>query len=258
MFQARANYHVPSTEPQAFHIDVGGVVGELIAPELKTTLIDVLDERTDEVSVDFKQDGVGFARAPTGVTTFDQGDDWHSEYNLELASLLRREVGAQQVVVFDHTFRVDDPAAERRPARHVHSDYSSKGAEQRLNDLLGASEAEVWSKGHYAFVNVWRPVGGPVLSAPLGFVLPSSVKAEDWISIDLLYPDRVGQIMGLLSNDAHRWVYRSNMTEDEVAFFRIYDNLGRAPVGHSALDSAQGSGTSRIRKSIESRTLIRY
>jgi hypothetical protein len=140
----------------------------------------------------------------------------------------------------------------------VHSDYSAEGAENRLVDILGAEQAAEWAKGHYAFINIWRPVGAPINSAPLGFVRPSTVAPEDWILIDLIYPDRRGHIMGLAANDNHQWVYQSKMTPDEVVIFNIYDNRNRASVGHSAIDLTEDDTITTIRKSIESRTLVRY
>jgi hypothetical protein len=153
---------------------------------------------------------------------------------------------------------VDDPNAERKPARNVHTDYSDAGAHQRLIDVLGADAAAEWSAGHYAFINVWRPIEAPINSAPLGFVRPSSVPDEDWILLDLIYPDRRGHIMGLVANPAHEWIYRSRMTPDEVVYFNIYDHRGRPAVAHSALDLVEDPSVHTIRRSIESRTLVRF
>jgi hypothetical protein len=124
--------------------------------------------------------------------------------------------------------------------------------------LLGEDEAARWDAGHYAFVNVWRPVSPVVRSAPLGFVRPRTVQPSDWVTLDLLYPDRVGQIMGLVDNPAHRWIYRSAMTSDEVALFNIHDNRGRPPVAHSAIDLLASDAPRAVRKSLESRTVVRY
>lgn len=251
------NYHVHKPEPQAFEIDAGGVVGCLISPELAPTEVPVLDIRCGEAGVNFEKDSVGFQTVPSAVADFDR-EGWKETYDRELENLLRQSLDAKEVVVFDHTVREDDPNSDRKPARNVHSDYSVEGAEKRLLDILGPERAREWSAGHYAFINVWRPVGAPINSAPLGFVRPATVKAEDWILIDLIYPDRRGHIMGLAAGDAHEWLYQSKMTPDEVAFFNIYDNRGLASIGHSAIDLVEDPSVTTIRKSIESRTLVRY
>ena len=252
------NYHVHKPERQAFHIDAGGVVGKLISPELAPTDVAVLDERTGEAQASFVADSVEFAEAQTAVRSFSGDEDWRADYDAELTSLLSEKLGAKEVVIFDHTVRVDDPNSDRKPARNVHSDYSREGAENRLIDVLGPERAAEWSAGRYAFINVWRPVDDPINSAPLGFVRPASVAEEDWILLDLIYPDRLGHIMGLAANPRHEWIYRSKMRPDEVAFFNIYDNQGRPSIAHSALDMVEDPGVKTIRKSIETRTVIRY
>ncbi len=255
---AIVNYHIKSAERQAFQIDAGGVIGALIAPVLVPTKVDVLDERSHEVPVTFAKDSVGFTFFPTQVKAFNNNTDWNYNYNKELQQLLKNEVRAKEVVVFDHTLRIDDETSDRQPARNVHSDYSAAGAKQRVKDILGEARAIEWSTGDYAFINIWRPVESTILSAPLGFVLPSTVRDEDWLEIDLVYPNRTGQIMGLVSRDTHQWIYRSEMTTDEVAYFNIYDSSGKASVAHSALDLIESPRKSTVRTSLESRTLVRY
>ena len=78
------------------------------------------------------------------------------------------------------------------------------------------------------------------------------------MTIDLVYPDRIGQILGVAANEDHDWFYLSQMTPQEVAIFNIYDNQGRPFLGHSALDLETRTAASCPRKSIESRALVRY
>ena len=255
---ATVNYHVHKAERQGFQIDADGIAGNLISPELAVTKVSVNDVRADEAAVSFDRDAVAFVDAPSEVTSFDREDGWRAVYDRELTGLLKRELGVAEVEIFDHTVRVDDPEATRKPARNVHSDYSIDGARQRLVDILGPGKADEWSRDHYAFINVWRPVDHPINSAPLGFVRPSSQDEGDWILLDLIYPDRVGQIMGLAANPQHEWVYQSRMTPDEVAFFNIFDNSGLPSIAHSALDMVEDEAVRTMRKSIESRTLVRY
>ncbi|MEM1377974.1 MAG: CmcJ/NvfI family oxidoreductase [Pseudomonadota bacterium] len=251
------NYHVHKPKRQAFEIDSGGQVGKLVSPDLLATAVSVLDTRHGDAHVTFGRDGVAFEKRPSSVVDFS-GENWKSIYDQELTGLLQGKLGVEEVVVFDHTVREDDPTSDRKPARNVHSDYSAEGAQKRLVDILGDTRAAEWSKGHYAFINVWRPIGAPINSAPLGFVRPVSVAPDDWVLIDLIYPDRRGHIMGLVANERHEWVYMSKMTPDEVAYFNIYDNQGLPSIGHSAIDLIEDPNVKTIRKSIESRTLVRY
>lgn len=255
---AIVNYHVHKDERQAFVLDAGGIAGNLISPELAPTDVDLNDVRTSDKSVSFTEDAVEFAEAPSAIRDFSDNNGWQKTYDAELTKLLQKKLGAKEVIIFDHTVRIDDPDAVRPPARNVHSDYSVDGANKRLIDLVGEEQAQEWSKGHFAFINVWRPVDNPINSAPLGFIRPTSVQAKDWILLDLIYPDRKGQIMGVVGNEKHEWLYQSKMEPNEVAFFNIYDNQGLPSVAHSALDMVEDETVHTVRKSIESRTLVRY
>ena len=62
----------------------------------------------------------------------------------------------------------------------------------------------------------------------------------------------------MAANPDHRWIYMSKMTPDDVAYFNIFDNRGRPSVAHSAMDLVEDPNIRTIRKSIESRTVIRY
>lgn len=254
---ATVNYHVHKTERQAFELDAGGIVGNLISPELVATEISVQDMRGADLDVSFKQTSVEFAALQTDVNVLNADAPWQ-RYESDIAQLLKSKLDIDEIVVFDHTVRIDDEVSDRKPARNVHSDYSKEGAEQRLIDLLGHEQAAQWTAGHYAFINVWRPVDAQINSSPLGFVLPGSVDERDWILLDLVYPDRLGQILGLAANPAHRWIYWSKMTPDEAVIFNIFDNHGLPSIAHSALDMVENPSIHTARKSIESRTLVRY
>lgn len=279
--KASVNYHVKSDESQAFIFDADGVVGNLISPELVATHVDVQDLRDKVGEVSFDADGIVFVHSPSKVTKFEKvtqfkrgtqfkkvthfesDNDWQAQYDNEITALLKQTISAEEVIVFDHTLRVDDLDAERKPARNVHNDYSQKGADQRLIDLVGEERAAIFQDGHFGFVNVWRPVEHTITTSPLGFIRPSSMQSTDWMNIELIYPDRKGQILGVAANADHEWFYQSNMQPSDVIIFNIYDNKERPHLAHSALDiagqaDASVSCKSVPRKSIETRTLVRY
>lgn len=256
--KASVNYHVESQKPQAFLFDVDGIDGNLVSPELLTTDVDVTDLRNHRGSVGFDTDGISFETHKSQITSFEQSENWRPTYDREISALLQRKIGAKEVLVFDHTVRIDDADASRKPARNVHNDYSSQGAHQRLVDLIGNQKAAEYQQGQFAFVNVWRPIEQTIVTSPLGFIRPSSMSLNDWLNIELIYPDRKGQILGVTANPKHDWFYQSNMTPNEVIIFNIYDNQGRPHLAHSALDIANQSKADVPRKSIETRTLVRY
>ena len=255
---AIVNYHLRTEEKQAFRFDVDGIIGNLVSPELAPTDILVKDLRQETHSVEFDRDGIVFAHAPSQIQNFEDGLDWQAHYDAELCALLTEQIGAKEVIVFDHTVRIDDPDATRKPARNVHTDYSRAGAEQRLIDIVGAGRAHDFHNSGFGFVNVWRPIEHVITASPLGFIRPTSMKANDWMAIDLIYPDRLGEILGVARNPDHEWFYLSRMTPDEAVIFNIFDNEKRPCIAHSALDIKVDEGVRGPRKSIESRTLVRY
>lgn len=255
---AIVNYHIHKPERQAFELDAGGIVGNLVSPELIATEVKVQDVREPHNQTAFKRDSVGFTPFQTKVNVLDDSLDWKPAYDSDIKNLLKNKLDPDEIIVFDHTVRVDSDGSTRKPVRNAHSDYSRAGARQRLIDLLGPERAATWAAGHYAFINVWRPIESEINSSPLGFVLPKSVKEEDWILLDLIYPDREGQILGLAANPGHKWIYKSRMTPHEVAYFNIFDNQGQPSVAHSALDMIEDPEINVVRRSIESRTVVRY
>ena len=56
-------------------------------------------------------------------------------------------------------------------------------------------------------INVWRPIRGPVERSPLALADASSVRPEDLIATDQVFPDRVGEIYHLAYHPAQRWYY---------------------------------------------------
>jgi len=255
---ASVNYHVKKSAPQAFEFDVDGIIGNLVSPDLVATKITVSDIRASQFQPNFADDGIAFLNSPSAVQDFESDDAWRQAYDRELQHLLKSRIDAKDVIVFDHTVRIDDPNAPRRPARNVHNDYSQPGAEERLIDLVGESRARDYHRAGYGFVNVWRPIERVITTSPLGFIRPGSVKQDDWMDIGLVYPDRFGQILGVAASQDHEWFYQSEMTPDEIVVFNIYDNCGRPQLAHSALDLPGDATASHPRKSIESRTLVRY
>jgi len=254
---ASVNYHVKKPFTQAFEFDVDGIDGNLVSPELVATSIEVHDLRNSNTSPNFSTHGITFLEK-LGPVPYPFSNKDEQAYNKEIEAMLASQINAKDILVFDHTIRIDDESASRRPARNVHNDYSEKGIKQRLIDLVGKQKAVEYSKGHFGFVNIWRPVENTIMSSPLGFICPDSINPKDWMTIALIYPDRQGEILGVAENPQHRWFYKSKMRVDEGIVFNIYDNKGVPHLAHSALDMNENGVESKTRKSIESRVLVRY
>lgn len=190
-----------------------------------------------------------------------------TQYNAELVAMLKDITGADAVTIFDHTRRSSDAAGARNPDGHrgpagrVHADYTVKSGPQRAKDTLGEAEVDrvLSSGGRIVQVNVWRPITGPVLRAPLALADSASVPAGDLIATDQRFPDRTGEIYQLARGDGHRWYYASEMTPDEVILIKGWDSIddGRARfTPHGAFTHPGETEDMPARESIETRTYL--
>lgn len=85
---ATVNYHVISTETQAFQFDVDGIVGNLISPELIPKKVKVQNMRDNLSTIDFDNDGIVFEDHVSQVKNFEAQSGWQETYNHELRALL--------------------------------------------------------------------------------------------------------------------------------------------------------------------------
>ncbi len=206
-------------------------------------------------------DTAGFALLEHSTLVQDFGNDAEVEarYFDEISSLVAEMTGATTVIPFDHTTRIDDERdGVRRPARHVHNDYTPKSIAQRTIDILGEAKAARALEGRVAQINVWRPLEHPVHTSPLALVDARTLAQDDLVATDLIFPDRVGEIYSLAYNPAHRWFHFPEMTPDEVLMIKGYDSLedGTARYSpHTAFELPRSAAGLPPRKSIEVRTM---
>ncbi len=210
-------------------------------------------------------DNEGFVlrRAQTAVEDFYDQAQVEKVYNLEVEQLIMDTTGANRVVVFDHTIRVEsDDLRRQRQVRKtvpvVHNDYTVNSGPQRLRDLLGEDEAARHAATRFAIFNLWRSIAGTVQSSPLALCDARSLKPEDFVPVDLIHTDRRGEIYNVAFNPDHRWCYVPNMASDEVLIFKCYDSAedGRARfTPHTAFTDATSPADAPPRQSMETRVL---
>jgi hypothetical protein len=174
----------------------------------------------------------------------------------EAAELVRETTGAARVVVFDHTLRKRAPGAPRQPSTRVHVDYTADSAPSRVRDLLG-DEADALLQKRVAFVNVWRAIRHPAVDWPLVLADVRTIEDGDLVATDIVYPDRCGEIYGLVHNARQRWYYYPDLQLDEALLIKCYDS--RTDVArftpHTAFDNPFTPLSAPPRESIEFRTI---
>lgn len=209
-------------------------------------------------------------------------DFWNADtlrrgYYPEAERLAVAATGARRAFAFDHVLRrrslnpsADDPFAQ--PATRVHIDRSSgsvgsnfvwrsvrRARTQRLRELLG-DDADELLRGRLQVINLWRPILGPVRDTPLAVCDARTVASSDLIPSDLVYEDRVAEVLSVAYNPAHRWFYVPEMRTDEVLLIKNSDTKGGEECAQSSPHSAFTDPTTPPdappRESIEVRLLV--
>ena len=217
--------------------------------------------RRDELSLE--REGFVLVNHETRVDDFYDPHQLQTIYYPEIERLVAKQTGASRVLIFDHTLRTGDEAAQaeknlREPVKVVHNDYTEWSGPQRVRDLLPAAEANRLLEGRVAVVQVWRALRGPVLSSPLAICDATSVEPGDLIPAERHHKDRVGEIYQLAFNPNHHWNWFPRMQRNEALVFKCYDSEkdGRARfTAHASFDDPDTPADAPKRESIEVRTL---
>lgn len=190
-----------------------------------------------------------------------------SDYDREIEELLKAHLGADRVVVFDHTRRSDGATGAansdglRRPAARVHVDYTVASGPVRAGEIIGADELErvFGNGGRIAQINVWRPITGPVERSPLALADARSIAKEELVATDQRFADRIGEIYQVAHGATQQWYWVPQMERDEVLLIKGWDSVadGRARfTPHGAFELPGHDTAARARESIEVRTYV--
>ena len=189
-------------------------------------------------------------------------------YYNECITLVKQLTGVEKVAIFDHTIRIEDTAKRntdetyRAPVRSVHNDYTDWSAPKRVKEILPKIEAEDCLKRRYIMVNVWRPIMEPVLTWPLVLCDAKSMRPEDMIAADHIYPNRRGETFRTAYSDGQQWYYFPKMKMKEVVILKCFDSEKDGRARHSAHGAADLAGEPPSdyipRESIEVRTIGFY
>ena len=224
--------------------------------------VPVIDGRA--IAGQLSLDVQGFLLAPHAsvVRNFYDEGEVKRVYYPEMERLVREITGAARVLTFDHNVRNGSKEMRaklgvREPVRFAHNDYTLKSGPQRVRELYGDAQAERLLKHRYVFINVWRPIRGPVEQSPLAVCDARSMKQDDFVATDLVYRDRTGEVYSVRHSPEHRWYYFSRMRPDEVLLLKCFDSdPGRTRyTAHSAFEDPATPPAAAPRESIEARTI---
>ena len=261
--QAKLNYLVPSGEKPASYTYEPPAGQPWRTGRYEAQTVAIRDARPLIGRLSLDREGFELVRRPTAMGDFYDERLVRELYYPEVESLVLEATGAEKVVIFDHTLR-SGALTERRPdglreaVKRVHNDYTEKSGPQRVRDLLPPDEAEARLKGRFAFINVWRPIRGPVEEAPLALADAQSMEPKDLVASDLIYRDRVGETYAIAYNPTHRWFYFPRMEREEAVLIKCFDSARDGTArwsAHTAFEDPNTPAGATPRESIEVRTI---
>lgn len=272
--------------------------------ESQTFTVEVHDGRTLSPPPSLMRNGYCLVR--DFDTALDlQNDGLDSEqivhtYYPEIRRLVTEALGdagvVKRAIVFDHTIRsrVRKATGEKETngenvggyASAAHNDNTSASAKNRVRLLSQAKEAggsltlptppvtereaEEIVSGRFGIFNVWRHFRKdyPVLDYPLAVLDAQSTRPEDFLASLYIYPDRVGEVVSVVRNPEHRWIYYSEMRHTEALIFKVFDSsseLGACTAeqcppntAHTSFRLADSDASTPARESIECRVLVEF
>ena len=263
--EATLNYLTPMSErPRNYTFDPPpGIPRSNTEHEAHTVTIH--DVRPVATNITLDREGFAVLHQQSAVHDFWDEDEVRRTYYPEAERVIAEATGASKVFIFDHTLRRRVKGAQdwsreapRQPATRVHVDHTATSGPQRVRDFFG-DDAERLLRGRVQVINLWRPIRGPLLDAPLAMCDVELVAADDLVASDLVYQHRVGETYAVKYNPSHRWFYLPQMQPHEALLLKCYDleTDGRARfLPHTAFEDRTVPEDVPPRESIELRTLV--
>jgi hypothetical protein len=260
--RANLKYIVDTGRPPVHIIDWPEMEHMAIPAEYSDHLVEIRDGRPMRDAFELDTHGFVFAEHRTQMKDFTDETERQNVYDREVADLIRLHSGASEVVVFDHTIRVGDEGTRsqlkaRAPVRGVHNDYTEKSAPQRLSDILGEEEAARRMAKRWAIVQVWRPIGRPVVADPMAICDARTIPEEGFILLQRRYQHRTAEVYHIAYHPAHEWFYFPEMTRDEALVFKVFDSDATKQArftAHTSFEDPNTPADAYPRESIETRT----
>lgn len=269
---ARISYLAPGDGPVKVRVFPPGSRIATERPPSVQHLVAIRDARSVAQNLRLDEHGFEFHRSPSAFNDFYDEAMVRERYYPEVEDRVRKLSGALAVIVFDHNVRSAARAARgdpgvRVPVEQIHNDYTEESGPKRKREILdSAGRADLMNR-RMAFVNLWRPIVGPVQDNALALCEAHSVAPQDLVTTEIHHfgednlaePRHRGQIYSVRHNPSHRWFYVSDMRPDEVLLLKCYDSCtdGRARfTPHTGFQHPACPPNFVPRESIEARTLV--
>lgn len=233
-------------------------------------VIALTDMRGNEESFSIEVNGFSILKIENDLTYEDYHDAaGQAQYFRQLEDLIKDRLHARRVKVFRHGLRKRDPLfpvkkgepyENDQPTTLAHIDATLEEACREVEIQEGEKAADVL-KNRFQWINIWKPLKGPMNDWPLAVCDASSVNSvRDVMASDLVYPDHVAENVLLCHSPEQKWFYLSNHLPSEAIIFKQTDSSSSACRGvpHCSFANPQAPIDEDPRESIEARLLVFY
>jgi len=237
----------------------------------KNEHIPIRDLRGREDEIGFENNGIAILEMETSMTyeEFNDKEKLKNVYCEEVGNALLQYTGAKEVQIYDFDvrrrlpgfpFSVIQPLLQDiQPALAAHVDSTRNSIDTIIRGLNGDKAGSLLQREHI-YINVWRPLRGPVLDWPLALCDSSSINPdEDLVASDVVLGKGVALENYLVHYSPRQsWWYLSKQLPSELLVFRQYDSLSRPPVAHAAFMNPNSPSTAPPRESVEVRAIVYF
>jgi hypothetical protein len=227
----------------------------------------IRNARNEARPLSLDEHGAALIEHRSSVRNFDDDEQITEVYYPEVAAAIKAATGADRVVVFDHNVRRGQALTlktghyrQGRPVLHAHTDFTETSAVRRLRDHLRIDAVDLEGQ-RVMQVNLWRPIRAPLRDFPLAICDASSLGPQQLTVVDLIYPDRRGEIHYLTYDSGQRWYYAPDMQVNEAWLIKNYDSATNGTArfaAHSAFDEPSRGVHVDPRESIEVRAFALF
>ncbi len=216
--------------------------------------VDIRDGR--EIRDNFKFDTHGFmlSNHTSSVKDFNDSDEVNRIYEAEMAKEIKALTGADKVVTSGWMIRTSADLTEKikkvenyehkggvqPPAGEVHVDYSPQTGPRSAEAAYKRAFPDGPGYSRFIATSIWRTFSPPPQDVPLAVCDGRTVAEAEGVRNPLVIVDEMPEGDALTApipgeedliaasifryNPDHRWWYFSNMTRDEVLFFKFFDS----------------------------------
>lgn len=227
----------------------------------------VKDLRGREAQFTFEKNGFAIIELDSAMTyeDFDDPVKFSGIYLQEVAACLLQYFDATSVHIFNTVRRrrhpdfpnvaVLRPGVATQPAARVHIDSTRESLDQLVREL---QDDELSIDGRrYIYLNVWKPLTGPVHDWPLAFCDAQTIESKDLEPHDQVFHDVVRENVMVYHNTNQEWYYLSGQMPSELLLFRQADSQNNPGVAHTAFRiPTEPLRPIKTRESIEVRVVV--